>query len=162
MMRKLILALLVISASWFAVSVVHGQEENPEFPTDNDVNAIAKQLYCPVCPNTPLDVCGTQACKDWRNQIKDQLAAGWSEQEIIDYFVDQYGEQVLAEPERSGFTSMVWILPVIAVLLGLVILWQILRSWRNRQISRIPPPASELKVSLEILNQIEQELEDLD
>ena len=35
-------------------------------PTDDDVNAVAKQLYCPVCENIPLDACGTAACEQWR------------------------------------------------------------------------------------------------
>ena len=82
----LLLAVLTIAASFFAVAVVYAQTR---LPTDDEVNAIAKQLYCPVCPNTPLDVCETQACKDWRAQIRDQLAAGWSEERIIDYFVTQ-------------------------------------------------------------------------
>src|SRR3990172_7855156 len=104
MFRKPILSLLAIAASFFAVAIVYAQSGST-YPTDDDVNRVAKQLYCPVCPNTPLDVCETKACQDWRAQIKDELAAGWSEQQVIDYFVAQYGERVLAEPRRSGFTS---------------------------------------------------------
>ena len=48
-------------------------------PSDDEVNAIAKQLFCPVCENTPLDVCPTQACAQWRELIREKLAAGWSE-----------------------------------------------------------------------------------
>ncbi len=162
MRRKLILATLVFAASMFAVAFVEAQEGNPEFPTDDDVNAIAKQLYCPVCPNTPLDVCETQACKDWRQQIRDQLTTGWTDQQIINYFVVQYGERVLAEPQRSGFTSLVWLLPVIAVLLGIVILWQVLRAWRSRQFPEADLQPLEHLVSPEILEQIEKELQELD
>lgn len=162
MRRKLILATLVFAASLFAVAFVDAQEGNPEFPTDDDVNAIAKQLYCPVCPNTPLDVCETQACKDWRYQIRDQLTAGWTDQQIINYFVVQYGERVLAEPQRSGFTSLIWLLPVIAVLLGIVIVWQILRAWRSRQFPKTDLQPLEHLVSREILEQIEKELQEID
>ncbi len=162
MRRKLILATLVFAASMFAVAFVDAQEGISEFPTHDDVNAIAKQLYCPVCPNTPLDVCETQACKDWRDQIRDQLTAGWTDQQIINYFVDQYGERVLAEPQRSGFTSLVWLLPVIAVLLGIVIVWQILRAWRSRQFPEADLQPLEQLVSREILEQIEKELQELD
>src|SRR5512146_2918350 len=66
--------------------------------TPNDVNRVAKQLYCPVCPNTPLNVCETQACQDWRELIRQKLSAGASDQEIITYFVAQYGQRVLATP----------------------------------------------------------------
>src|SRR3990172_10561029 len=118
-----ILLLAATFAALFLTAKVYAQDPAPtsapiKAVSDNDVNLVAKKLYCPVCPNTPLDVCETQACIDWRAQIRDQLAAGWSEQQIMDYFVQQYGERVLGEPQRSGFTSMVWVLPLIAVLLG--------------------------------------------
>ncbi|NIW43793.1 MAG: hypothetical protein GWN30_03145, partial [Gammaproteobacteria bacterium] len=143
-------------------ALVNAQEIYPDFPTADDVNAIAKQLYCPVCPNTPLDVCETQACKDWRNQIRDQLSAGWTEQEIKDYFVNQYGERVLAEPERSGFTSLVWLLPVITVSLGIIILWQVIKGWRNRQFPESDLQPIEEQFAREILEQIERELQEID
>lgn len=155
----LLLAVLTLSASFFAVAVVYAQTN---VPTDDEVNAIAKQLYCPVCPNTPLDVCETQACKDWRAQIRDQLAAGWNEKRIIDYFVTQYGERVLAEPQRSGFTSLVWVLPVIAVALGLVVVGQILRSWQSEQGLQVETSIATPQVSPEILRRIEQELQEID
>lgn len=159
--RKLILALLVLLASFYTAAAGYAQEGTPGYPTDDDVNRIAKKLYCPVCPNTPLDVCETQACQDWRAQIRDQLAEGWSEEQIIDYFVAQYGERVLAEPQRKGFTSLVWILPAIAVLLGLGIVWQVVKGWRAQAAltASAPPPP---EVPAEILAQIEQELRELD
>lgn len=155
----LLLTVLTIAASFFAVAVVYAQTN---VPTDDEVNAIAKQLYCPVCPNTPLDVCETQACKDWRAQIRDQLANEWSEERIIDYFVTQYGERVLAEPQRSGFTSLVWVLPVIAVVLGLVVVGQILRSWQTGKGLQMEASIPTAQVSPEILRQIEQELQEID
>ena len=72
-------------------------------PTDDDVNAVAKELYCPVCENTPLDVCPTQACEEWRQLIYDKLALGWNEEQVKIYFVDQYGDRVLAEPPSARF-----------------------------------------------------------
>ncbi|HBY08902.1 MAG TPA: hypothetical protein DEH22_14410, partial [Chloroflexi bacterium] len=62
--------------------------------TDDQVNAIAKQLFCPVCESTPLDVCGTQACAQWRELIREKLAEGWTEDQIKDYFANQYGDRV--------------------------------------------------------------------
>ncbi len=97
-------------------------------PTDDQVNAIAKQLFCPVCENTPLDVCPTQACAQWRATIKEKLAVGWSEQQIKDYFVQQYGERVLAQPSTRGWNILVWVLPPLALLVGGLFLAQYLRS----------------------------------
>jgi cytochrome c-type biogenesis protein CcmH len=158
MTRRYVLAVLLIVASFTAITVVQAQEE---FPSDNDVNAIAKKLYCPVCPNTPLDVCETKACQDWRAEIKDQLADGWSEEKILNYFVVQYGERVLAEPERGGFTALVWLLPVIAVVLGLVVVGQALRSWRTAHQAQTQPVPAQPEISPETLAKIEKELHDL-
>ena len=51
-------------------------------PTDDDVNEVARQLYCPVCENIPLDTCGTTACEQWRGIIRDKLSEGWIADEI--------------------------------------------------------------------------------
>ncbi len=159
--RKLMLAVLVILASLYAVTLVYAQSGTNGYPTDDDVNRVAKKLYCPVCPNTPLDVCETQACQDWRAQIHDQLASGMTEQQVIDYFVAQYGERVLAEPQRRGFTSLVWLFPVIAVLLGLWVTCEILKGWRSKKHVTAPVEQNQ-QVSPEVLARIEQELRELD
>ncbi len=86
--------------------------------TDDDVNAVAKDLFCPVCESTPLDVCATQACSDWRELIRQQLSEGKTPDEIFDYFARQYGDGVLANPPKRGFNLILWLFPVAAVLLG--------------------------------------------
>jgi cytochrome c-type biogenesis protein CcmH len=159
--RNLILVLLILLVSLYTVAVAYAQGGGPITPTDDDVLAIAKKLYCPVCPNTPLDVCETQACQDWRAQIRDQLSAGWTEDQIINYFVEQYGERVLAEPQRSGFTSLVWLLPVLAVLLGLWVAYEILKGWRSGKVAVSPVP-DRPKVAPEVLARIEKELQEMD
>lgn len=157
--RKLMSALLILVMSLYAVSTASAQE-GTGYPTDDDVNRIAKQLYCPVCPNTPLDVCETKACEDWRAQIRDQLSQGWTDQQVIDYFVAQYGERVLAEPQRKGFTSLVWFLPLIVVLVGAGIVYEVLKGWRAQRVApqaTAPPPQIEPKM----LEKIERELREM-
>jgi cytochrome c-type biogenesis protein CcmH len=98
-------------------------------PSDDEVNAIAKGIYCPVCENTPLDVCPTQVCAQWRELIREQLAMGWSEAQIRQYFVDQYGDRVLATPPARGLNWLVYVIPPIAILSGAFILFRTLRTW---------------------------------
>jgi cytochrome c-type biogenesis protein CcmH len=162
MIRKLLLALVVVLLSLAAGQAASAQGNGPIQPTDDQVNAIAKKLYCPVCPNTPLDVCETKACQDWRAQIRDELASGWTEPQIIDYFVAQYGERVLAEPQRKGFTSLVWLLPVLAVALGIAVTWQVLRGWRRARAPAMSAPADAPPPSAALVDRIERELRDLD
>jgi len=138
--------------------VALAQSPDPSSISDDQVNAIAKYLYCPVCENVPLDVCGTQACEQWRNIIRQKLAEGWSEAQIRQYFVDQYGDRVLATPPPRGINWLVYVVPPVAILIGLYILIQAFRSWKR------PLPASPAispqtdHLTPEVLQRIEQEL----
>ena len=76
MLRKWILILVMLVGTFLLARTVLAQAATP---SDDDVNQIAKKLFCPVCENVPLDVCPTQACTQWRATIKEKLVAGWSE-----------------------------------------------------------------------------------
>jgi cytochrome c-type biogenesis protein CcmH len=99
--------------------------------TDDEVNAIAKQLFCPICESTPLDVCPTQACADWREVIRTKLGEGQTEEDIKAYFLEQYGARALAEPPRSGITLGVWIIPILVVTIGGIIFIRFMRKSRR-------------------------------
>ncbi len=135
--KPLILSLIwlgiILFVFFFMVSIVLAQEPTPgelSAITDDQVNAIAKQLYCPVCENIPLDVCPTQACAQWRELIREKLAAGWSEKQIKNYFVEQYGERVLGTPPVKGINWLVYVIPPLAILAGGFILYKALRTWK--------------------------------
>lgn len=100
-------------------------------PTDDDVNRVAKQLYCPVCENVPLDVCPTQACTQWRDVIRARLADGWTDEQIKTYFVEQYGDRVLATPPAEGLNWLVYVIPPLAFLVGAGALVVVMRNWRS-------------------------------
>jgi cytochrome c-type biogenesis protein CcmH len=125
MLRKSILILVMLVGTFLLARTVLAQAATP---SDDDVNQIAKKLFCPVCENVPLDVCPTQACTQWRATIKEKLVAGWSEQQILDYFVAQYGERVLAQPSTRGLNILVWLVPPLLVLAGAFALWRFLRQ----------------------------------
>jgi len=122
---------IILFVFFIMVSNVFAQEPTPVDTsgiTDDQVNAIAKQLYCPVCENIPLDVCPTQACAQWRDLIREKLALGWSEKQIKNYFVEQYGERVLGAPPVKGINWFVYIIPPLAILAGGFILYKALRT----------------------------------
>ncbi len=125
------LLFLALLASFLAPATALAQENPPSTPTDDEVNAIARQLFCPVCENVPLDVCGTQACAQWRELIREKLAEGWSEDEIKQYFADQYGARVLAEPPAEGFNWLVYVIPPVAFLGGVFFLYRGFKAWRQ-------------------------------
>lgn len=127
-MRRLVAALWLLGLVAIGASPAAAQEEQP---TDDEVNAIAKRLYCPVCENVPLDVCPTLACKQWRETIREKLALGWSQAQIEQYFVDQYGDRVLATPPARGLNWAVYLIPPLVFLAGGAVLVGAMRAWRR-------------------------------
>ena len=122
----IVLIVLSTAFTFFPKTVAFAQGPTP---TDDEVNRIAKQLYCPVCESTPLDVCPTEACRQWRDLIRQQLTDGWTEDQIKQDFVENYGARVLAEPPRQGLNWLVSLLPPAIILAGAVILFRLLREW---------------------------------
>ena len=149
------IARLAILLALFGALVVFGvaraQAPTPQGPagpqavTDDQVNAVARQLYCPVCENVPLDVCGTQACAQWRDLIRLKLSQGWTTQQIDTYFANNYGDRVLAQPPARGLNWLVYILPPLFILGGAYILFRVLRRMRAAPAAQVP--TSDLPVS---------------
>ena len=126
--------LVVLILVFSAVSALAQDDSLDRTVTDDEVNEVARDVYCPVCENTPLDVCQTQACADWRELIRTKLASGESKQEIFDYFARQYGDGVLANPPRRGVSLvMLWVLPVVLILLGLLFFSRYMRGLRTSE-----------------------------
>jgi cytochrome c-type biogenesis protein CcmH len=164
----------IAAALFFGLSVwvfwtapVRAQTPQPVQPgvaaqiSDDQVNSVAHQLYCPVCENIPLDVCPTQACAQWRDLIRTKLSQGWTPQQIRDYFVQQYGDRVLSTPPERGLNLLVYILPPVFFLLGVFILYRVLRSMRRRSSLAAPSGASPGPVSDDpYRQQLEEELKE--
>lgn len=117
---------LVLSFSFF--SNVFCQADDKDEITDDEVNEIAHDMYCPICENVPLDVCATEACAQWREQIRQYLAQGWSEREIKEHFANQYGWNVLAVPPKSGFNWFFHIIPPVIAFGGVAIVIYMVRK----------------------------------
>ncbi len=126
-------------------------------PTDDDVNRVAHQLYCPVCESIPLDVCSTKACADWRELIREKLAQGQSDQQIIDYFVATYGDRVLATPPQHGFNWLIYVVPPIVLLGGALLAWRVLGGL-VRPASPVEAPAAAPEPEDEYVARLEREV----
>ena len=129
-MKALAVSLFMLLLSSIVVGSAAAQGEGPT-PSPDEVNAIAANLYCPVCANVPLDACGTAACAQWRQQIADLVTEGYSQQQIYDYFVQQYGPGVLATPPATGFNWLIYFLPPTLVILAAFFLGRGLMQWKK-------------------------------
>lgn len=147
----LLLGILAASRPVFA------QEVEPT-PSDDEINRVARQMYCPVCENTPLDVCPTQACKEWRDLIRLKLSEGWTDEQIKDYFVAQYGDRVLAEPPRRGLNWLVYILPLVFIVLGAAVLFRVLGKMRKKAAAPIAAQPPETQADDRYLRELEEQL----
>ena len=160
MRRRFVLVAFSVAA--VAVALLTATPARAQGPNlDDETNRIAKTLYCPVCPNTPLDVCSTQACAQWRALIKDKLQQGQTEQQIRDYFVAQYGQVVLGAPPAQGFNWLAYILPAIGILLGATIAWLTVRQWIVRRGENGAVPVETPEISKEYADRIEKDLKEL-
>jgi cytochrome c-type biogenesis protein CcmH len=126
-------------------------------PTQDEVNAVARKLFCPVCENTPLDVCPTEACQQWRDVIRTKLMEGQSEAEILDYFATMYGDGVLAQPPPRQLAA--WLLPIVIVVVAVAALGYWLRSWTRPEPADIPvTPEDVVQETDPYLERLEREL----
>ena len=136
------LLLAILAAFVFALSIRFTALAQGPTPTDDEVNRIAKQMYCPVCESTPLDVCPTEACRQWRELIRTMLAEGKSEAEIKQYFVEHYGARVLAEPPNR---LVAYLVPAVAILLGALLLLRGFQMWMKPSITEAGAAPDEAK-----------------
>ncbi len=155
-LRKVLAILFVLACASLPAVSVQAQEDNPV--TDDEVNRLASELYCPVCENVPLEVCPTKACAQWRELIREKMALGWSDEQIKEYFATQYGEQVLAVPPRRGFNWLIYVVPPLLVIIGGLLVARIIK--RSRKLPPLPAsnPDRPSPDQEELLSEVEQDL----
>lgn len=90
---------------------------------------VASRLRCPVCRSLSIQDSSSDLALAARDLIRERLAAGQTPEEVEAYFVEKYGEWILLSPPKRGFTLLVWVLPVLAMLAGGGLLVRVLRRW---------------------------------
>ncbi len=121
--RIVLIAICLLLTCIGSSTALFAQDEATGITAD-EVNTVARDLWCPLCGGRlRLDSCELKACAQMRDVIAIKLAEGEDAESIRDYFLEQYGPQVLGEPPRQGFNWLAWILPLVAVAGGGVFLW---------------------------------------
>lgn len=118
--------LVVIGGVWTVTAVSAAQPRT----LDDRTLEVARQLQCPVCTGESVADSPSLAAADMRRLIRQQLAEGKSEQQVIEYFRTVYGDTILESPPKSGFTSLIWLTPLLMLLAGGVVVWTLAREWR--------------------------------
>jgi len=122
------LALVVVLAGALAYGVV--DDGGPRTPGDRARN-LAESIACPQCDGQSVADSDSDAAKGIRTRIDQRIAEGASDAQIRDEFAAAYGERVLLTPGRSGVSSLVWTLPVVALVAAFAGLAFAFRRWRG-------------------------------
>ena len=126
---------VVIALGLLLSGVAHAQSGGNAGAYDEaEAQAIDRMLMCPVCPAQTIDQTEVPLAKQMRAQVRELLADGATRKEVLAWFSapERYGPGVLAEPPRSGYNLIAWIVPgviVVAALAGGVLT---LRAMRRR------------------------------
>ncbi|MBT3994799.1 MAG: cytochrome c-type biogenesis protein CcmH [Chloroflexi bacterium] len=119
----------------FALS---GCIKESDITLEQRAHQLAGELMCPVCNGQTIDGSSAQIAVDMRLKVRDLLDEGSTNAEVRDYFVLRYGQDILAAPERSGFSLLAWIVPVIIVLGGIGIALLSIKSMRKSGLEAQP------------------------
>jgi cytochrome c-type biogenesis protein CcmH len=132
--------------------------QQPSRPVnDQQVYEVALDLRCVVCQNLSVADSPSEMATQMRAIVRERLAAGDTPAQVRQYFVDRYGDWILLSPRRSGFTLLVWLVPVAAVIAGFGLVAVLLRRWTARRAAMAPPAAVDVAMSERIRREIERE-----
>ena len=121
-MKNLLLALFIFSIAFNAKAI----ENN-----DSRIRQLEEKLRCLVCQNQTLADSNAELAGDLRREVREQVAAGRSDEQIIDYLVQRYGDFVLYEPRFKSTTALLWLGPFVLLVTAVLVLIAVLRRRRR-------------------------------
>jgi cytochrome c-type biogenesis protein CcmH len=101
--------------------------------------AVASTLRCPVCQGESIQESPSTLAQQMRAVVRDKLRNGESPEQVKAYFVARYGEWILLEPKMTGLNIVLYVLPVVLILGGLVIVVILVRRWTKAPRAEVTP-----------------------
>ncbi len=130
MKRFFMLVLLVFTFLQMSNAVVAGEAkplaEDPVI--EARLKAMSQELRCLVCQNTTLADSSAPLAEDLRKEIREQLRAGKTDKEVIDYLVARYGDFVRYRPPVNNETALLWFGPFLILIIGGFVLYRVLKK----------------------------------
>jgi cytochrome c-type biogenesis protein CcmH len=106
---------------------------------DRQAREVAGALMCPVCQNLSAADSQSELAEQMRQVVRTKLQAGESREQILAYFVDRYGEEILIDPPKRGFNLLIWVVPPLLLAGFGVVVWRTIRRWRARTLLQAAP-----------------------
>jgi len=150
-MMKRIILLLTVLISLFGATLAKEAQSNEDPKIEQRMKLLTEQLRCMVCQNETLDASRADLAENLRKEIREQIKAGKSDQEIIAFLTQRYGDYVLYNPPVKKTTYLLWFGPFVLLIGGTAVLYRYVRN-RREMIKETPLSADERKRAEEILN----------
>ena len=148
---KRIILLLAVLLSLLGATLAKEAEPNEDPKIEQRMKLLTEQLRCMVCQNETLDASRADLAENLRKEIREQIKAGKSDQEIIAFLTQRYGDYVLYNPPVKKTTYLLWFGPFVLLIGGTAVLYRYVRN-RREMIKETPLSAEERKRAEEILN----------
>jgi cytochrome c-type biogenesis protein CcmH len=110
---------------------------------------LGQSLRCPVCRSQAVADSSSPAARAMRQEIESMVREGYTDDQIIDFFADLYGEGVLLAPPKTGVNWVAWLSPLFAVLVGGLVLLSVLRRQERQPVDEADPFAQQFLAELE-------------
>ena len=123
---EITVVLLIVGA--FTVLAACTTSISPLGENRQRAQSLDKSLICPICPGETIDSSQVQLANQMQVIVREQIEEGRSDSEIRQFFVDRYGERVLASPPKEGLNLLMWIAPPVGVVLALLVLYAVTKS----------------------------------
>lgn len=131
--RRSVLWVLLFAAA--ASVLAFAALDTSSAPSDNAerASALAGQFACPVCQGQSIAESDVPIAREIRREIRTRLDQGQTDDQIRQYLVGQYGENIDLRPKATGVTGLVWIIPVVGVVCAFAGLAAVFRRWRREE-----------------------------
>ena len=107
----------------FLVVILVGAFAAQSSPGDR-AEAVGARIMCPVCQGSAIANSPSDTAVAMMDKVDELIAAGMTDDEILVFFRDRYGENIILDPEFGGKTLLVWLLPIAALGAGVWMIWR--------------------------------------
>lgn len=144
MLKLIILSFLLYNSIGFA-GVEFRQFDNPE--QEQAYNNLISELRCLVCQNQTIADSNADLAQDLRRQVYEMLQQGKSQQDIVDFMTQRYGDFVMYRPAFNTKTALLWLGPVAFAIFGLIVLIIISRRKKSTTENNVLSTEKKAKIS---------------
>ena len=144
-MKRLIAAAFLAFASALAFGQA-SEVAHPDAAVEQRLKDLAEELRCLVCQNQTIADSNATLALDLRNQIREQIAQGKTDDQIRAYMVERYGDFVLYRPPLKATTVMLWLGPLALLVIGASVFWGVVRKRGPKTTAPEPSPGRRAEI----------------